>query len=111
MAPTSSKTDSSNRPSTLQTVKSFSRYEPATSPLSPSRTRASTVQVPESATADIYPVLEQVGKRHASDVFEKGLSAEEQDNSPVLDRLESMSDLSDELPIELASLTDRSAYV
>jgi hypothetical protein len=85
------------RPSALST-KSFTRYEPpaAASPVSPVRSRASTIQaVPKPVkTAD-------------EDIFEKPIEEASETSSPVIDRSQSLPDRFDELPIELASLTDR----
>ena len=107
MATSSSKGDVDARPRVVQTTKSFSRYEPSNFPLSPTRSRASTIQTPQSTIADVYPHAEQDGKRNASDVFEKQISTEESDGSPHIDRSQIPQEIPDELPIELESLTDR----
>ncbi|KKY26273.1 putative vps9 domain protein [Phaeomoniella chlamydospora] len=61
------------------------------------------MQTPAHATADNG----HEPKRHASDVFEKRLLLEETEPPPELERDSSLPDRFDELPIELASLTDR----
>ncbi|KIW91740.1 uncharacterized protein Z519_07708 [Cladophialophora bantiana CBS 173.52] len=87
------------RPSALST-KSFTRYEPPASSSSTGRNRASTIQ---SITS-----LKSPKKQDASeDIFEKPINEEDEPPSPDLDRANSLPDRFDELPIELASLTDR----
>ena len=110
MAPASAKAGTDGRPRTLQT-KSFTRFEPVDggSPLSPTRHRASTIQTPSSTTTDPSTPAEQGSKRHASDIFDKRQTNVDEDASPILERSQSLPDHFDELPIELASLTDRCA--
>ena len=88
------------RPSALST-QSFTRYEPP-APLSPSgRSRASTIQsVPP-------PKSPKKVDASSEDIFEKSMNEENEPLSPVLDKTNSLPDRFDEMPIELASLTDR----
>ena len=87
------------RPSAVST-KSFTRYEPP-APSSPGRSRASTIQS--------VPPLKSPKKVDASseDIFEKTINEESEPPSPDLGRSSSLPERFDELPIELASLTDR----
>ncbi|KIY00663.1 uncharacterized protein Z520_03328 [Fonsecaea multimorphosa CBS 102226] len=91
-----------SRPSALST-KSFTRYEPpaASSSAGAGRSRASTIQ---SVTS-----LKSPKKQDSSpeDIFEKPINEEDEPASPDLGRVSSLPDRFDELPIELASLTDR----
>jgi hypothetical protein len=85
-----------NRPSPLSS-KSFARYEP---PTSPGRHRASTVASPVSSKS---PRKDQSN----DDVFEKPEEEDEEPLTPEIGKSTSLPDKFDELPIELASLTDR----
>jgi len=87
-----------SRPSPLST-KSFTRYEPPASPATSHRSRSSTIPSP------VYPRKSIEEERQ--DVFNKKQEEEEDDSSPKLDRTHSLPERFDELPIELASLTDR----
>ncbi|KAL8243640.1 hypothetical protein R6Q59_009898 [Mikania micrantha] len=80
--------------------KSFTRYEPS-SPTSPTtaRSRASTLNTP------VVPRKSQEDER--KDVFNKSETAEDETFSHDLSRTNSLPEQFDELPIELASLTDR----
>jgi len=89
-----------SRPSPLSS-KSFQRYEPASTSPSTGRSRASTIQGPESRMS------QPNGVTGAEDVFDKTVDEEEEPLSPDLGRAQSLPDRFDELPIELASLTDR----
>ena len=97
-----------------QTAKSFDRFEPAgTSPVS-GRSRASTTQsnIFHSQREPGHPQTlspEGAGSSEQSDVFEGENTAEGGPESPCLDRSQVLLERSDELPIELISLTDRSA--
>jgi len=86
-----------SQPSTLST-KSFTRYEPP-SPAT-ERSRASTLQ-------PTPPIKSPKFDNEHEDVFDG--SANEQDPPPLPDtgRSQSLPERFDELPIELASLTDR----
>ncbi|ETN42983.1 uncharacterized protein HMPREF1541_02141 [Cyphellophora europaea CBS 101466] len=95
MSRTASSGSVKNRPSPLSS-KSFARYEPP----SPGRTRASTVASPVSLKS---PKKDQ-GRE---DVFEKQEETEDEALSPAIGKTNSLPDKFDELPIELASLTDR----
>jgi hypothetical protein len=96
MSKTSSASSVKNRPSPLSS-KSFARYEP---PTSPGRNRASTVASPVSVKS---PLKQQ----ERDDVFEKKEEEEDEPLSPNISKSNSLPDKFDELPIELASLTDR----
>lgn len=85
------------RPSPLS-VKSFTRYEPPASPVASTRSRASTISSPSYPRKSI--------EEDRQDVFNKKQEDEEVE-SPKLDRTKSLPDQFDDLPIELASLTDR----
>ncbi|KAK5936793.1 hypothetical protein PMZ80_010912 [Knufia obscura] len=87
-----------SRPSPLST-KSFTRFEPPASPATSHRSRASTVASP------VYPRKSVEEERQ--DVFNKKQEEEEDEPSPKLDKTLSLPERFDELPIELASLTDR----
>lgn len=87
-----------SRPSPLP-AKSFTRYEPLTTPTSPNRSRASTVGSP--------PLTRKAVDEERQDLFNKKVEDDESDTSPRLDRTTSLPERFDELPIELASLTDR----
>lgn len=89
------------RPFALST-NSFTRYEPP-SPSSPplARSRASTVQ---SITSLKSPKKLDSEK---DDIFENPTSEENEPPSPDISRSQTLPDRFDELPIELASLTDR----
>ena len=86
------------RPSPLS-VKSFTRYEPPTSPVVSNRSRASTISSPSYPRKSI--------EEDRQDVFNKKQEDEEEAESPKLDRIKSLPEQFDDLPIELASLTDR----
>lgn len=90
-----------SRPSPLST-KSFTRFEPPASPATSHRSRASTVASP------VYPRKSVEEERQ--DVFNKKQEEEEDEPSPKLDKTLSLPERFDELPIELASLTDRYAH-
>jgi hypothetical protein len=91
----------SQRPRTLQTSKSFSRLEPSKNALG--RSRASTVQnilqtpsanVPDSNNEDLFD----------RDIAEESLDDEQDVQSQ---KMSTLPDDFDELPIELVNLTDR----
>jgi hypothetical protein len=95
----------------LPSIKSFARFEPPEPPKS-ARLRASTIQVGarEGHSGSSYAVSS--GRAHQlspDDVFEKSSQA-----SPMpeleqsITRAQSLPARFDELPVELASLTDRS---
>jgi hypothetical protein len=86
-----------NRPSPLSS-KSFARYEP---PSSPGRHRASTVASPVSAKSS------RKDQSNNDDVFEKPEEEDQEPLTPEIGKSTSLPDKFDELPIELASLTDR----
>lgn len=86
------------RPSALS-AKSFTRYEPPATPASPSRSRASTIASP--------PLARKSVDEDRQDVFNKKEEDDTSDISPRLDRTNSLPERFDELPIELASFTDR----
>lgn len=89
-----------SRPQPLSS-KSFARYEP-TSPLtSPPRSRASTLSTVTPLKSPITAHSDQ------DDVFEKPVPEGSEPPSPTLGRSHTLPDRFDELPIELASLTDR----
>lgn len=106
-----SSTQSSKRPQTLHVSKSFSRMEPSqNSPISPSRTRASTIQasaipaVPEAREIPTSP--EVAGKTAKGDVFEsqeEDGKVEPETDGPDLQLPETF----DELPIEIRSIAER----
>ena len=99
MSRTVSTGSSKNRPSPLSS-KSFARYEPPV-PSSPAhRSRASTAQSPVTVKSP----QKETGRE---DVFEKKNEEEDEPDSPSLEKSQSLPDKFDELPIELASLTDR----
>lgn len=88
------------RPSPLST-KSFTRYEPPASPASSTRSRASTIASPELSRKSL--------EEERQDVFNRKREEEEESTSANIDKAESLPDHFDELPVELASLTDRYA--
>ncbi|KIX02290.1 uncharacterized protein Z518_08229 [Rhinocladiella mackenziei CBS 650.93] len=89
-----------SRPPALSN-KSFTRYEPAPTPFPLGRSRASTIQSVTSLKSPKRVTSEQ------EDVFENPLNEENEPPSPDLGRSQTLPDRFDELPIELASLTDR----
>ncbi|OAP60039.1 hypothetical protein AYL99_05041 [Fonsecaea erecta] len=89
-----------SRPSALST-KSFTRYEPPATSSSANRSRASTIQ---SVTTLKSPKKQDLSPE---DIFEKPINEEDEPASSDLGRVSSLPDRFDELPIELASLTDR----
>ena len=105
------KGDDARRPKALHTSKSFSRLEPASqSPLS--RSRASTIQGP-SIPEILYPQnaslsLESDEKEQKGDIFTED---DEESVDGALDEADAPSiklpDTSEELPIEIRSLTER----
>ena len=97
MSRTVSASAGKNRPSPLSS-KSFVRYEPATSP---GRHRASTV----ASTVSTKSPKKQVSG--LEDVFVKPEDDADEPISPDISKSNSLPDKFDELPIELASLTDR----
>lgn len=97
MSRTASATGNKNRPSPLSS-KSFVRYEPTTAS---TRNRASTVASPASVKSP------QHKEQSTEDVFEKPEEDEAEPISPSIAKSTSLPDKFDELPIELASLTDR----
>ena len=112
MSVTTSTGSAAGRPKAMQM--SFSRYEPR--PPSPlTRSRASTIQgPPQLHTPDVgRPATAVLTDDQRKDVFDKRLSLEELDSvaSPDLElppsRSFSLPDRVEELPVELASLTDR----
>lgn len=88
------------RPSAPST-KSFARYEPPAISPTAGRIRASTITSVTDAksqkTLDASP----------DDIFDKSIDEDNEPPSPDLERTTSLPDRFDELPIELASLTDR----
>ena len=89
------------RPSPLS-AKSFTRYEPPVSPIASNRSRASTISSPTYPRKSI--------EEDRQDVFNKKPEDEEIE-SPKLDRTKSLPEQFDDLPIELASLTDRYVHL
>lgn len=89
-----------NRPAALST-KSFTRYEPASPSTSASRARASTT----SSVSSLKSPKKDPG--HSQDVFQKPINEDSEPPSPDIARAHTLPDHFDELPIELASLTDR----
>ncbi|KEF59753.1 uncharacterized protein A1O9_04601 [Exophiala aquamarina CBS 119918] len=89
-----------NRPSALST-KSFTRYEPSSPSNSTSRARASTT----SSVSSLKSPKKVPSDRE--DVFQKPLNEDSEPPSPDLERANTLPDNFDELPIELASLSDR----
>lgn len=86
------------RPSPLST-KSFTRYEPPSSPASSVRSRASTIASPVLSKKSL--------EEENQDVFNRKLEQEEEPSLAVIEKAESLPPRFDELPVELASLTDR----
>ncbi|KPI41105.1 Vacuolar protein sorting-associated protein 9b [Cyphellophora attinorum] len=97
MSRTASASTGKNRPSPLSS-KSFARYEPSTTS---SRDRASTIASPVSVKSPLH------NGPSKEDVFEKPEEDEDEPISPSITKSTSLPDKFDELPIELASLTDR----
>lgn len=102
------------RPRTLHVTRSFSRLEsPHSSPLSPSRTRASTIQTPVIASVPearyISGSPEDHGPFRSGDIFE---TADDEDDhglgirSSIIPELKQPETL-EQLPIEIRSLTER----
>ena len=98
------------RPFSLQTAKSFTRFE-SSAPALFGRSRAKTVQASSPAASKVdkkgSPSPEEISKAQSGDVFEGRPSLDEGSSSPELSRTPSLLDRFDELPIELVSLTDR----
>lgn len=94
----------------LQSIKSFARFEPA-EPSKSTRLRASTIQVgkAENLHGTSYAVSPgRVSQFSPEDVFEKRTQISPMpDLEQSLGRAQSLPLRFDELPIELASLTDR----
>lgn len=94
----------------LQSIKSFTRFEP-TEPSKTSRLRASTIQVakPPGMTGTSYAVSPGRSSQFSpEDVFEKKTQISPMpDLEQSLSRAQSLPARFDELPVELASLTDR----
>ncbi len=94
----------------LQQIKSLTRFEPA-EPSKPSRLRANTIQVraPEGRNGTSYPVSPgRTSQMSPEDVFEKKtLISPMPDLEQSLNRAQSLPARFDELPVELASLSDR----
>ncbi|KAK5099724.1 hypothetical protein LTS08_005439 [Lithohypha guttulata] len=86
------------RPSPLST-KSFTRYEPASSPVSSTRSRASTIASPTFTRKSL--------DEERQDVFNKKQADDDDDSLSKPEKVEDLSDQLDELPIELVSLIDR----
>ncbi|KAK5056079.1 hypothetical protein LTR84_012630 [Exophiala bonariae] len=89
-----------NRPTALST-KSFTRYEPSPPSSSTSRARASTTSSVSSLKSP------KKDPAHLQDVFQKPINEDSEPPSPDIARAHTLPDQFDELPIELASLTDR----
>lgn len=89
-----------SRPTAIST-RSFTRYEPDNTSPSQGRSRASTIQSVPSLKSP-----KQVGTER-EDVFEKTIQEEHEPPSPDLGRSPTLSDRLDELPVELASFSDR----
>ena len=98
-----------NRPSALP-AKSFTRYEPSpNSPVS-GRSRTSTTQSPVKPTALFTDSPLASPSRTSSsnlDIFEKAIPESDEPASPDISRSQTLPERFDELPIEIASLTDR----
>ncbi|ERF74834.1 hypothetical protein EPUS_03218 [Endocarpon pusillum Z07020] len=94
----------------LQQIKSFTRFEPA-EPSKSSRLRANTIQVraAEGRNGTSYPVSPgRASQMSPEDVFEKKTQISPMpDLEQSLNRAQSLPARFDELPVELASLTDR----
>lgn len=86
------------RPSPLST-KSFTRYEPASSPVSSTRSRASTIASPTFTRKSL--------DEERQDVFNKKQADDDDNSLSKPEKVEDLSDQPDELPIELVSLIDR----
>lgn len=100
MSRNASQGSAKSRPSTIST-KSFTRYEPEVQSPPPERSRASTIQ---SLTPLSSP---KKSTSQREDVFEKPINEENEPTSPDLGASQTLPDRFDELPVELASLTDR----
>ncbi|KAK5079897.1 hypothetical protein LTR70_005628 [Exophiala xenobiotica] len=87
-----------SRPSPLST-KSFTRYEPPALPATSNRSRASTIASPVHLRKSI--------DEDRQDVFNKKQEDDEDLSSPKLGEAHTLPERFDELPMELASLTDR----
>lgn len=94
----------------LPSIKSFTRFEPA-DPLTSSRVRASTIQVgtAEGRNGTSYAVSPcRAAQLSPEDLFEKKTQISPiPDLEQSLSRAQSLPARFDELPVELASLTDR----
>ena len=99
----------SDRP-VLQSIKSFTRFEP-TQPTKPSRLRASTIHVRAAEGRSGTSGAVSPGRAAVlspEDVFEKKAQISPiPDLEQSLSRTHSLPARFDELPVELASLTDR----
>lgn len=89
-----------NRPPALST-KSFTRYEPSSPSNSASRARANTTSSVSSLKSP------KKDPTHPQDVFQKPINEDSEPPSPDIARAHTLPDHFDDLPIELASLTDR----
>ena len=116
MAPSVSTGSNESRPATLQTAKSFTRFEPSKISPTSNRSRASTIQAgisplhtPPAVVLSSSPEITTGTSKE--DVFDKAETHEEEPASPDLNgemsRSQSLPERFDELPIELISLTDR----
>ncbi|EXJ90361.1 hypothetical protein A1O1_03460 [Capronia coronata CBS 617.96] len=100
MSRTVSTGSTKSRPAAIST-RSFTRYEPESTSPSLGRSRASTIQ---SVTPSTSPQKMSTDKE---DVFEKTIHEENEPASPDLGRSPPLPDRLDELPVELASFSDR----
>jgi hypothetical protein len=94
----------------IQTIKSFTRFEPP-EPSKASRLRASTIQVgaAEGRDGTSYAVSPgRASQLSPEDVFDKKAQISPMPNlEQSISRAQSLPARFDELPVELASLTDR----
>ncbi|EXJ80805.1 hypothetical protein A1O3_07089 [Capronia epimyces CBS 606.96] len=100
MSRTASTGSIKSRPSAIST-RSFARYEPDNTSPSLERSRAHTLQAISSVESPTKLDTER------EDVFEKTIHEENEPPSPDLGRSPALHDLLDDLPVELASFSDR----
>jgi hypothetical protein len=112
MASANGRKNDSQRPRPLHLSKSFTRVEPPSPERLTRNQRASTIQngaMPEKVMANVS--RENVRPRAQPDAFENHSEEDEDDTETPIEGPGKLPDDFDELPVELASLSDTSVYL
>jgi hypothetical protein len=111
MASANARKSDSQRPRPLHVSKSFTRTEPPSPDRLTRNQRASTIQngvIPEKVMANVS--RENTKPRAQPDAFQAHEEEDEDDTGTPIEGPGKLPDNFDELPVELASLSDTSVY-